>query len=70
MKLFLIGGLVLLWVTGCSAQRNDTPEFFLNIKKKRLAVILQAAGFQAGDTIVDIGSGNGWFDAALGIRKD
>ena len=70
MKILLIGGLALLVVTSCSAQRNDSPEFFLNTKKKRLAVILQAADFRPGDTVVDIGSGNGWFDAMVGIQKD
>jgi len=70
MKILLIGGLALLVVTSCSAQRNDSPEFFLNTKKKRLAVILQAADFRPGDTVVDIGSGNGWFDAMVGIQRD
>jgi SAM-dependent methyltransferase len=69
MKL-LQTGLALLIAGACAAQRNDNPEFFLSTQRKRLAVISEAAGFQPGDTIVDIGSGNGWFDAAFGVYHD
>src|SRR5258707_64802 len=52
MKILLIGGLALLVVTSCSAQRNDSPEFFLNTKKKRLAVLPLASGFHPGQNNV------------------
>lgn len=33
-------------------------------------MILKAADFQSGEHIADVGSGNGWFDAAIGIFED
>jgi len=70
MKHLHLTGLALVLTGACAAQRNDNPEFFLSTQRKRLAVIAEAAGFHPGDTIVDVGSGTGWFDAAFGVSHD
>lgn len=63
--------LLLLSVSSAIAQqKNDNPDFYLSTLKKKLKVILEAAQFEPGDTIADIGAGLGWFDAAIGIHRD
>lgn len=63
--------LLFLSVSCCLAQqKNDNPDFYLSTLKKKLNVILEAAQFEAGDTIADVGAGLGWFDAAIGIYRD
>jgi ubiquinone/menaquinone biosynthesis C-methylase UbiE len=59
MENIFICALVILLGGECLAQRDDAPEFYLRTKKKKIAVIL-----------ADIGSGEGWLDAAFGIYKD
>lgn len=63
--------LLLLSVSGVIAQqKTDSPDFYLSTHKKKLNVILEAAAFNPGDTVADIGAGLGWFDAAIGIYHD
>ncbi len=52
------------------AQPNQSPERFIKYKNKKIDVVLLASGFKAKDVVADIGSGNGWFDVALGIKTD
>jgi len=69
MKLQL---LICLWLVACSlqAQRKNTPEAYFKVKRKKVDVILRAANIQKHDVVADIGSGEGWLDAAFGIYVD
>jgi ubiquinone/menaquinone biosynthesis C-methylase UbiE len=70
MKHALIYSLVFLVATTGLAQRNDSPEFYLRMNRKKIDVLLRAADFQPQDTIADIGASEGWLDVAFGIYKD
>lgn len=71
MKPFIFYCLAfVIATTTCLAQRNDSPEFYLRVKRKKIEVLLQAADFQSQDTIADIGAGNSWLDLAVGVYRD
>lgn len=70
MRHLVIYSLVFVLTSTCLAQCNDSPEFYLRMKRKKIDVLLQAADFQTQDTIADIGAGDGWLDVAFGIYKD
>lgn len=46
------------------------PPRFLQKKRLGFTPVLKHANWQAGDTIVDIGAGNGWFSCALAMHHD
>ena len=70
MKPVLFFGAII-FATGVFAQRvHNSSDVYLKGKKKKIEVVLQAADFRPNDVIVDIGSGEGWFDVALGIHAD
>jgi len=68
MKLQFILGVI--FTANSFAQTNHSPERYIKYKQKKIDVILLAAGFKANDVVADVGSGNGWFDVALGIKTD
>lgn len=70
MKMFYILFILCFLSQAVAGQKNDNPAFYLSTLKKKLAVILEAGQFKAGDRVADIGAGNGWFAAALGIYID
>jgi SAM-dependent methyltransferase len=70
MKVALTLTLLFIIVTASHAQRHDNPSHYLKSVSKKLMVFLEAADFQANERIADIGAGNGWFDAAIGIYED
>lgn len=69
MKLQL---LIFASFFACSlfAQRKNTPEAFLKVKRKKIDVILRAADLHKHDVVADIGAGDGWIDAGFGVRVD
>jgi ubiquinone/menaquinone biosynthesis C-methylase UbiE len=70
MKLTLTLVLLLVINSTSKAQRHDHPSHYLKSVSNKLMVFLEAADFQPGESIADIGAGNGWFDAAIGIYED
>jgi SAM-dependent methyltransferase len=68
MKLSFV--VAVIFVTNNFAQPNLSPERYIKYKQKKIDVILLAADFRAKDVVADVGSGNGWFDVALGIKTD
>ncbi|MBI1769970.1 MAG: hypothetical protein HY015_06440 [Bacteroidetes bacterium] len=69
MKLLLTFGIVF-FVNDCFAQPHNSPEFYFKAKRKKIAVIMKAADFRPNEVIADVGAGEGWFDAALGVHVD
>ena len=60
-----------IFITSTFAQRTSNfPDAYLTGKKKKIGIVLKAADFRPGDVVADIGSGEGLFDAALGIHTD
>jgi hypothetical protein len=57
----------LLFTFQLLAQPKDSPEFFLRVKRKMTSVLLRAGEFKKHDVVADIGAGDGWLDAALGV---
>jgi ubiquinone/menaquinone biosynthesis C-methylase UbiE len=69
MKLQLL--ICLLFFAGSlQAQRKNTPEAYFKIKRKKVDVILRAARIEKHDVVADVGSGEGWLDAAFGVYVD
>src|SRR6267154_1364263 len=61
----------IIFATSSFAQRsNNFPDLYLAGKKKKIGIVLKAADFRPNEIVADIGSGEGWFDVALGIQAD
>lgn len=70
MRTLLSLTLALVVSLPSPAQRHDNPTHYLKSAERKLQVLLKSTDFKPGEQIADIGAGNGWFDAAIGIYKD
>lgn len=60
----------LLLTIPCFSQSHDSPEFYFKVKRKKIDVIRRVADFKPGESVADVGAGEGWLDAAFGVYAD
>lgn len=66
----LLSFILALAALQSQAQRHDNPTHYLKSAERKLRIFLKPADFREGEQVADVGAGNGWFDAAIGIYED